>query len=266
MCVAIINRSNGDIPLWDFTPTASMKIEKMKLSSLRNEEHTQLVAELVALLTKAEPAQLHIEVQVNNLKKLWADENQALLVVRKSATSDLMVDANIERGNIYRGVAGAVKSSVNHFNADKQAAAKRVAILLSQYGNVAAKPYNEETVIINKLLAEAKGAYKADFDLLGLTDWMIELELKNNAFDQLVKSRYDEVSGKTDLKMREVRTQVDTAIRELVDRLNALVLINGIEGYQNLISDINTRFEKFEQLVLQRQGRAAKSKTVVEVK
>jgi glutathionyl-hydroquinone reductase len=119
---------------------------------------------------------------------------------------------------------------------------------LSLYGNVAAKPYNEETIVINKLL--------------GLTDWMIELEQKNNAFDQLMKSRYDEVSGKTDLKMREVRMQVDTAIRELIDRLNALVLINGIEGYENLISDINTRFEKYEHILLQRQGRSAKNKTV----
>jgi predicted negative regulator of RcsB-dependent stress response len=243
-----------------------MKIEKIRFPALRNEEHTQLMTDLVALLEQAGPAKLNVEQQVVALKQLLADENQALLVVRKSAMSDLLVDADIVRDDVFRGVADAVKSAINHFNPDKQAAAKRMAVVLGQYGNVAVKPYNDETMAISKLVAEANGALKADIALLGLADWMVELDNKNKAFDQLMKGRFTEESLKTDLKMRQVRLQVDTALRQLIDRINALVLINGPVGYETLVAEMNARFDKLDLVLSQRQGRAAKNKTIEEVK
>jgi hypothetical protein len=237
-----------------------MKIEKLKLIALRNEEHFQLANELDQLIKVETPQKLQIEIDYGIFKVHLADESLAIQVIQKSATSDLIADKDIERDNIYRGLADAVKSYLNHFAEDKQTAAKRLAILLDQYGNLTMKPYNEETAAIHKLAEEARTAYKDDFALLNLHDWIDELEIKNLDFERLMKKRYSEEADKTDLRMKNVRMHVDISIRKIIDRINAILLINGPTGYENFVNEVNARFSKYQLILAQRQGRAAKSK------
>lgn len=235
-----------------------METTKIELARLRNEEHFQFQTEFTDLVTETGAEALNIETQFTAYQPLYAQENEALQVIRKSATTKELADADTDRDTLYRGLADAVNSGLNHFNADKRAASARLKIVFDQYGNVARKTYDEETAAITKLVQEATGTYSADVATSGLADWVIELDAKNKAFDALMKSRYSEEAGKTELRMKSVRLDIDAAYRDIINRLDALMLINGSANYEAFVRELNTRVEKYNNIIAQRKGRNAK--------
>ncbi len=235
-----------------------MKTSKINLSALHNEEHFQFHTEFNDLVMRFNPATIGIEDAFKQYQPLLKMETEALLVIRKSATTQQLSDADDERDIVFRGFADAVKSAVNHFDASKREAAKRINLLFDKYGNVARKPYNEETAEISKLIQETQSAYAADIAHLGLGDWIKELNERNQAFDTLIKNRFSEDAARTDLKMKYVRDEIDAQYRIIADRIDALILINGITAYDAFVQELNARVTKYSNSIAQRKGRAAK--------
>jgi hypothetical protein len=235
-----------------------MKIARINLSNLRNEEHFQFQTEFKDEINLFGAKTLNIETAFATYLPLYEQEEKALQLIRKSAATDQLIEADTERDDIYRGLVDAIKSALKHFDPNKRAAASRLKVLFDQYGNVARKPYDEETAAINKIMVESKGAYAADITALAISDWFTMLETKNNAFDTIMKSRYSEEAGKTELRMNQVRLEVDATYREIMDRIDALILINGHRGYENFTREHNARVDKFSNTLAQRAGRKAK--------
>lgn len=234
-----------------------MKTNRMVFSALRNEEHYQFHSDVKALLAAGDPKILNIAADFADYEKLCNDELEALQLIRKSALSDQMEDADKRRDQVFRGFADAVKSARNHFDAGKKEAAARLNIVMEQYGNVARKPYNEETAAIVKLLKELTENYAADMEMLAITEWANELAARNNAFDTLMRSRFTEESERTTLHMKQVRNEVDAQLRKILTRIDALIIVNGLQAYDALVREINVRFDKYENTVAIRQGKAA---------
>ncbi|MGC3979113.1 MAG: DUF6261 family protein [Paludibacteraceae bacterium] len=206
------------------------------------------------------PKVLNIEALFAIFRKLYADMDEAMEIIRKSASTEQITDADIARDETFRGFADAVKSAAKHFNTEKKAAAKRLQIIFDHYGNIARKPYDEETASIYNFLQEIN-AQKADVTLLGLTDWATQLETENNTFDTLMKARYDETTSKTTLKMKQVRAETDRCYRDILDRLDALIIVNGETTYAPFVKDLAARVERFDNLLAQRKGVANKNNT-----
>jgi hypothetical protein len=223
-----------------------MNIKKIHLRSLRNDEHFQFQTEFRDLIIAATPAALNIGQQYNVWLPLFEQEDDVLKKIVKSAITEDIQTADKHRDRIFRGMVDANKSALNHFQPAVHAAAKRLKVLFDTYGNVAAKPLNEETSAIYNLLQELNGNFAADVATLNITDWVAELESANNAFDTLVKARYDEAAHRTLLVLREVRTQVDTASRAITDRIDALFLLEGKALYEDFIHQLNIVIEKYK--------------------
>jgi len=238
-----------------------MKTTKINLSHLQNEEHYQFHAEFNASVSQYGAQTLNIEVDFASYASIYHQEELALQVIRKSATTEQLANADAERDDIFRGFVDAVKSALNHFNVDKRTAAARITVMLDQYGNVARKSYDQETAAISKMVQEFKGAYAADITTLQLNDWITELESKNTAFEALMKTRYSEEASKTELRMKEVRIEIDTVYRTIADRLDALMLINGASSYEAFVRELNARVDRYNDIIAQRKGRNAKDKT-----
>ncbi|MDX9848535.1 MAG: DUF6261 family protein [Tenuifilaceae bacterium] len=235
-----------------------MNAKKINLHQLRNEEHYQFMTEFRDSVTQFNAQTLNIAEGFAQLQTLYAQELEALQVVRKSATTEQLTIADAERDALFRGFDDSVKSLLNHFDPAKQQAAARLREVLDQYGNIARKTYDEETAAIGKLLVEATGALAADIATLGLTDWIAELDRRNQAFDALMKSRYAETSARTELRMREVRLEIDAKYRAITDRLDALMIINGDATYEPFVRELNARVDRYNDIIAQRRGRNAK--------
>jgi hypothetical protein len=237
-----------------------MKTTKINLRDLHNEEHFQFQTEFKDAVDKAGAGadKLDISGEYAIYLPLYSQENEALQVIRKSHITAQLSDADLERDNLYSGFCDAVKSGTKHFNPLKRAAADRIQVLLDQYGNVARKSYDKETTDLTKLVNEFNTTYKSDINTLTIMDWVEELDTRNKAFDTLMKSRYGQEAVKTELRMVHVRYDIDAAYRAITERLDALMLLNGTAKYEAFVRELNTRVDKYHNIIAIRKGRASK--------
>jgi hypothetical protein len=236
-----------------------MEILSIRLNTLRNEEHYKFQIDFSSLVDKATPATLGIQALYTVYQAAVANENVSLDVLRKSAITEHLYDADNIRDHTFSGIVSVVKAAAHHFKPEIKAAALRVQVLLDSYGNIAIKPYDQETASITKFISELQTKSVADVTLLGLTDWLIELKKQNDAFDALKKSRYTEEASKPQQNHKIARSEVDNAYRAIVKRVNALSEVNGPKTYASFITELNQRIEGYSNLLAQRQGRNAKN-------
>lgn len=235
-----------------------MKITDFALSRLRNEEHFQFFTSFRDLVLVFTVMGLRIELLFNLFLAAYTNELMALDVVRKSDISDDLVDADDERDNVFRGMSDAVKSALHHFNADVRAAAKRLQIVLDTYGNLAIKPYDAETGGLNSLINDFTTTYAADVAKVGLNEWVMELQAKNKAFDDLKNNRYSNEVAKTILRMKQERVKTDAIYRQIEERINALIIVEGEAAYAGFVNELNKRIEGYDNTISIRRAKGEK--------
>ena len=240
-----------------------MKINEFSLVRLRNEEHFQFFTSFRDLVLVFTALALKIEALFALLLTAYDNELAALDVIRKNAISDDLAEADDARDSVFRGLSDAVKSALNHFNADIRTAAERLQIVLDTYGNLAIKPYDAETGGMNSLINDFTTTYAADVATAGLTGWVTELATKNKAFDDLKNNRYSDEAAKTILRMKEEKGKTDAIYRQIVERINALVIVEGEAPYAGFIKELNERIQGYDNTISIRRARAKKTPEVV---
>ena len=244
-----------------------MKIKDFSLVRLRNEEHFQFFTSFRDVVLVFTVLALNIELLFNLFLAAYDNELAALDLVRKNAISDDLVDADDERDDVFRGLSDAVKSALNHFNADVRAAARRLQVVLNTYGNLAIKPYDAETGGLNSLINDFTTTYAADVATVGLTEWVDELQAKNKAFDDLKNNRYSAEAAKTILRMKQERVKTDTIYRQITERINALIVVEGEAAYAGFVNELNKRIEGYDNTISIRRAKGKKTtETPVETK
>jgi hypothetical protein len=231
------------------------QFKRLDFNHLRNEAHVAYNNTFSALVDKYTPNALGISTQYNEYKTLFADEVSALDIVRKSELTTEIHEQDHIRDGIFRGLADAVKSALNHFNAEKRSAARRLEVIFENYGNIAAKTLDQETAAINDLLRELDSQSNAPLvTLLGLGDWVSQLEAENAKFEQLMLDRYTETSQRPTVRMHDARQKVDKCLRAILDRIEALALINGTDAYESFIKELNAVSERYKNILAQEKG------------
>jgi len=234
-----------------------IKIETLQSNHLQNAEHYNCMNEVDELVQVYTPGVLDVEKEYAEFKKSFATEDDSFKIVRKSAVTKDISEADAHRDVVFSGFRTQVKGQKNHFDGLVAAAAYRVTVLLDSYGNLALETLDKETADIINLVQELKGKYSADIQLLGLTEWVNELEIRNQEFSTLMSQRFSEASEKATLvSLRIARGDTDVKCRAIVGRINAGIIFNGPEKYEAFVRDINVRFERYNNAIAQRKGRA----------
>lgn len=224
----------------------SIKINKIKLTSFRNGRHFQYQTEFRDLIIRFNPQTLKIEPQFNVWLPLFAQEDTAMNRISKSILTDDLKVADRRRNTTYSGMVQVNKGIANHFWEEPRVAAQRIQVVLDTFGSIARMPFDEKTAAITNLLQELKGARAEDIKAINLATWVDELERVNNDFEDIVKKRDDEITGRTNLVMKQVRPQVDAAYRVITERIDALMIVEGGELYENFIGHLNTVIERYK--------------------
>jgi hypothetical protein len=235
-----------------------MRINELSLSILHNEEHYQFHTDVTNLVQTSDPVKLNIAVAFAPYLAKYNDEQKALDIIRKSAFTEEITQADILRDTTFRGFSDAVLSATRHFNADVRQAASRLQVVFDHYGNLTTKPYDEETAAIGSMVTDLTTTNAADLATTQLTGWATALKANNDAFAELKKSRYTEKSELPMLRMKETRVSTDAAYRTLTERINALIVVNGETGYTAFVNELNKRVEAYSNSLAQRKGRNAK--------
>ena len=233
---------------------------RFNYTDLRNEVHVEYNENVDGIVVKFNPQTLEISPQYSTYKTALNTEVGLLDFIYKSEYTDEINAQDHVRDDIFRGFDNAVKSAETHFNADKRKAAQKIRIVLGHYNNIAAKTFDEETAAIDDLQRELNGNHAADVQLLGLADWLTQLDLENQKFKTLMSERYAETAKRPHTRMKDARFETDRALRAMLDMVEALAAVNGIEMYQPFINELNAVSERYKNQLAQAAGRRAKSK------
>ena len=251
-----------------------MKIQSLKLSHLRNDEHFQLMKFVLDLGFEVGADKLKVESQFTALAKLHAQEDEAIKKITKSAFTAQINEVDAERDDIFRGLVNTVLAAQTHFLSDKREAAVRVGIVLDTYGNIAAKSHIEETSAVYNLCNDLTSPkYRKDTELLALSDWLDALKKANDKVEGLLGKRADDDAASTSLVLKEVRMQEDTAYNALMAMVDAQALVatlgtdtTVVAMYEAFIRRLNERIALLNDALAIRRGiaKAAKEKKKAE--
>jgi hypothetical protein len=236
-----------------------MKILSLNFYKLRNGEWFQLFTEFRDLVLKYNPDALNIAELWATFLILYTDADTALEIIRKSADTALMIEADHARDNTFRGFADAVKSARNHFDPVKRAAADKLTLIFDHFGNLARKASNEETAGIYNFLQELNSGTPGTalpVDILGLRDWATQLAEDNASYDALVKNRNTEVAQRSKLRIKEVRRELQETYYKMTARLEATMTLNGdTPPFTDFANEWNAFLKRYADVLAQRTGK-----------
>lgn len=238
-----------------------MDIKYLSLPRLQNEEHFEFHTEFKDLVIRFAPGQLNIAQEFNSLYlPLYSQEDEAFKLIRKSSLTARLAASDEVRDRAINGITRLVEAYTYHFIPEWAEAAQRLKVILDAYGHVARKSYDKETADITNLLQDFD-SHVADSELLNLRDWIEELNIANNAFAELLAERYTESADKTELRMKNVRKEIDSVYSLIVQIINARITIEGEEMYAPFVRELNLRIDHYNTLIAQRRGISRRNRT-----
>ncbi|MCY1723227.1 DUF6261 family protein [Prolixibacteraceae bacterium Z1-6] len=235
-----------------------MEIKSLYLHALRNEEHFNYHTEVNELVLRFTVEALKIQKYYPAFEAALANESEALDVVRKSMFTGPIADADHVRDTTTLGMEDMVDAALRHFRPEVREAARRLKIVFDSFDGLTTKPYDQQTAGTDKLVELLETKHADDVALVGLAEWVTELKANNQAVKNLVGERYTDDSGKTPVKMKTARKQLDTAYRDVTRLVDALIIVEGPEAYEAFVGELNERIDKYNTRLNQRDGRNKK--------
>ncbi len=238
-----------------------MRVEKLALKLLRNEEWFQFAKEFKTMAEAELGGNVQIAELLATFIMLYGNADEVLEQIRKSGYTTQVVDADSLRDKTFGGFRNVVKGMLSHFDPAKQRSAENLMIVFDQYGNLTEKSYSQETASLYNFLQEMKGKFAPDVAALGLDEWVSYLEQNNLDFERLVMERNEEQSEKTSLKMKAVRRELDDCYVEIVKRLEAITILQSDHTLAPLINKLNSNIARYKNTLAQRKGKSVEKKS-----
>ena len=205
-----------------------------------NNQHLTFHREFEALIVEKTAATLDVVNTFAAYQQAIEAEDAAMMKIMKSKLTSDKTNADNDR----------------HFNTEKNEPGKRLSVLLSTYLKIEQGDYDDRTGRIRNYIQDVRSEkYSADADAIGLTEWIDVLEEANERCADLADEFNTELRDKNSYgKVSDLRLETDKAYRSLVERINALALVNGEEEYADLITRWNTRIDAYRNAISRRLG------------
>ncbi|NCB47679.1 hypothetical protein EOM81_11760 [bacterium] len=210
------------------------------------------------MITAATPAALNIADEYAALTPLLAEEANVLEIIRKNSFTELVFKADEERDLIFSFIKASVKTQTKSYDAAIATAAEKVLNIINNYKDVSRFGFHEETGKILNLVEDLKEtSVLALCTQLGVKAHLTELENANNRFKTLMTDRRAEEAQKPLRSAREIIDEIKAPYNAIINKINALVVVNGEADYKDFVSKANALITEYRKVVMMRRSRAA---------
>jgi kynureninase len=125
------------------------------------------------------------------------------------------------------------------------------------FGSITRQPYHEQLGSSANLLQELRA--RATDSTCGLAPWADAHEQASKKLAALLGGRTVEVSQQSSLRMRDTRLSSDAMHRKILDRIDAMVNLNGKDFAGGFFAEYNTHATEYKNKLAQHLGRVKKS-------
>ncbi|MCW6675428.1 DUF6261 family protein [Aerococcaceae bacterium NML171108] len=239
-------------------------VQKLNYGMLHHAEYAQLVARFVEEYeaTKSKTTDEDFKRLLADVKtKLTAMQN-ALEQVVASEKSEALSQADTERDASLK----ALFDSIRPYRFARQIAEKdaynALNLLFKQYRNTAGKGYEEETSLINSLLAKLKTPeYHPDVTTLGITKFVTNLTESQTQFNKVFTDRIKEQRGRVKYDVKTLRQALAQDYRLLLAYTAVLAQVKKTEFYTQTLTVINGVHKYYADNLARRKGKSKANAT-----
>jgi hypothetical protein len=235
-------------------------IKSITLRLFRNNLHFGFQSSILLLLQNLGIGIAYIKEALTRFAALLVAEDDALDQTMRYDTTGSIHEEDHRRDIAFYGARENIRTFSRHFDDDKRDAAARLDLIFEDYKKAPKKALPDESVDIHNLLQKL-ALNNADVELLGLGDWIAEMQQANDNVIALTAERDSEAAARAQLKMKTVRVEVDQVYAEIIGRLEAAATLEGEEAYKTLFAEINARITEYNNILAREKGRRNSKKT-----
>lgn len=206
-------------------------------------------AEAMLKTPEAQPLVAPLRTAVTNLDKALKQSDTN----RYTATVE-MADQAVDE--TWSGMWGMSKAMLTHPTLTRRSAAAEVYDAMRKYGNVTNLSYKEEYGRLRNLVEDLEAIGSTRLAEAYMDEWFAELKTRVAAYDAAEELRLSEEDARQVGVVKEARAAAEEALRLFLRKVDALVVINGEEGYTEFIARANTLLGEMKATLKSRRTKA----------
>jgi Family of unknown function (DUF6261) len=226
----------------------------LPFSRLVHSEFHQYLKSFLSVVDAADPKTLKIKDERDVLAEMLPSLLAALNNEAASEETKDIEALDLKRDNAITGLSKIIDGYTLHEDAAKKAAANLLQLFIDAQGpRISKLNYSAETTVLTKITTNFKNEakYTAAVALLGLEDWVENMETANNNFETKYKARNTSLTINKNIPAFGVlKAQAIPLYTELTDLIQSRYKTakadkQPTDAYLNLINEINTLIDSY---------------------
>ena len=225
-------------------------IEPISLEHMSNGSHFLFITDTVGLATADAKVKTKVTAELTALQTALKAEDNALALSKANLLSKEIKAIDAERDKHYKALRKAITFFLNHPDAQLVKAAARLEQLLKDYNINPAMQLDRETGLLLNLISDLETKSAADVTALALTPVVQAMKQANDKLREVTRARANDRAVQIVGQLKQAQHASDEAYRTLVQKVNALAVVEGEADYADFISKMNEQVKHYKQEVL----------------
>ena len=226
------------------------QIEAIKLKDMKSGSHFLFITDTVGLATADAKVKTKVTAELTALQTALKAEDDALALSKANLLSGEIKTLDTERDKHYKALRKAIKFFLNHPDAEQVKAAQRLERLLKDYNIDPKMQLDRETGLLLNLISDLETKSAADVTALALTPVVQAMKQANDKLREVTRARANDRAVQIVGQLKQAQHASDEAYRTLVQKVNALAVVEGEADYADFISKMNEQVKHYKQEVL----------------
>ena len=235
-------------------------IEPISLEHMNNGSHFLFITDTVGLATADAKVKTKVTAELTALQTALKAEDDALALSKANLLSKEIKAIDAERDKHYKALRKAIKFFLSHPDAEQVKAAARLEQLLKDYNIDPKMQLDRETGLLLNLISDLETKSAADVTALALTPVVQAMKQANDKLREVTRARANDRAVQIVGQLKQAQHASAEAYRTLIQKVNALAVVEGEADYADFISKINEQMKHYKQEVLPKAKKKGDSK------
>ena len=226
------------------------EINGIDLAHMKSGAHFLFITDTVGLATADAKVKTKVTAELTALQTALKAEDDALALSKANLLSGEIKTLDTERDKHYKALRKAITFFLSHPDAELVKAAQRLERLLKDYNIDPKMQLDRETGLLLNLIGDLETKSAADVTALALTPVVQAMKQANDKLREVTRARANDRAVQIVGQLKQAQHASDEAYRTLVQKVNALAVVEGEADYADFISKMNEQVKHYKQEVL----------------
>ena len=226
------------------------EINGIDWAHMKSGAHFLFINDTVGLATADAKVKTKVTAELTALQTALKAEDDALALSKANLLSKEIKAIDAERDKHYKALRKAITFFLNHPDAELVKAAARLEQLLKDYNIDPKIQLDRETGLLLNLISDLETKSAADVTALALTPVVQAMKQANDKLREVTRARANDRAVQIVGQLKQAQHASDEAYRTLVQKVNALAVVEGEADYADFISKMNEQVKHYKQEVL----------------